>query len=279
MVETTTAPVQGAIDQPSWTNAITDAETLGALQTKGWDRLDPAAAVEQAVKAHRAAEKMLGAPADHLVRLPTRPDDEAGWRNVWQRLGAPEKAEDYTFDGIELGTPELTDRFKSAIRDTAAELNMPKAMAERMAHSFDKFMSDGKMAINAENSAAIQAEQGKLALDWGQPGSDRFRANMFVADQAAANLGVAPEALSKLKDGLGAAEVAKMFHKIGVAMGEDRYVAGANPTNNGIMSRDQAVARRAELMADKQWTERYLIGGAPEKREMLALNNLIVGSM
>lgn len=261
----------------SWTSSITDAEVVGALQTKGWDKLDPAAAVEQAVRAHRNAEKMLGAPADHLVRLPTRPDDEAGWRNVWQRLGAPEKPEDYSFEGIELGNPELTDKFKSAIRNTAAELNIPKVMAERLAASFNKFMDDGKQAMSAETSAAIQAEQTKLAQDWGAADSDRFRANMFIADQAAEKLGVQAEALNKLKDGLGAAEVAKMFHRIGIAMGEDKYIAGSNAANNGIISREQAVARRAELMVDKEWTARYLAGGAPEKREMLALNTLITG--
>jgi hypothetical protein len=37
--------------------------------------------------------------------------------------------------------------------------------------------------------------------------------------------------------------------------------SGSNPANNGIMSREQAQARRSELMNDKQWAERYLAGG------------------
>lgn len=40
------------------------------------------------------AQKMLGVPADQLVRLPA-PDDAAAWSGVWDRLGRPESADKY----------------------------------------------------------------------------------------------------------------------------------------------------------------------------------------
>lgn len=260
----------------TWVDSIPDAELRGHAQLKGWDKLDPAAAFTEAAKAHRNAERMIGVPADQLLRMP-KADDEAGWKAVWQKLGAPDKPEGYDLTGIDFDDPDMTSRFAQTVRDTAAALNMPKAMAERMAHAFHKYVSDAGQAQSAESTAALQAEQSKLAVDWGSPDDSRFKANMFIADSAAQKLGVTPEALTKLKDGLGASEVAKLFLKVGIAMGEDRYVSGNTQSQPGLMSRDGAVARRAELMADQQWVKTYLAGGQAEKREMLALNTLISG--
>ncbi len=44
------------------------------------------------------------------------------------------------------------------------------------------------------------------------------------------------------------------------------------------MTKDQAVARKADLMKDTAWTQRYLAGGVPEGREMEALTRLIVSA-
>ena len=41
--------------------------------------------------------------------------------------------------------------------------------------------------------------------------------------------------------------------------------------------RDQATARKSELMADKQWQDRYLKGDIQARREMRALNVIITG--
>jgi hypothetical protein len=230
------------------------------------------------MKSYRNAEKMLGAPADKLLRMPTRPDDEAGWRNLYQKLGAPEKAEDYDFTGIEFdGIDGATDRFISAIRGAAAELNMPKAMAERMAQTFHKYIANEDATIAATTQAQLADETRRLEADWGARGSDRYRANEFIADQAIKALGVGQDALNKLRDGLGASEAAKLFHRIGLQMGEDKYVAGQNPAQPGLMSRDQAAARRTELMRDRDFVTRYNAGDMTARREMNALDMIIVG--
>lgn len=270
------APVQTEV-APSWYASIPDPELVGHIQTKGWSRLEPAAAAAEAAKAHRAAERMLGAPADQMLRLPARSDDEAGWRQVYQRLGAPERAEDYAIDDLRFENPEFSDAFARTIRETATAANMPKAMAERMAQSIHRLMQNTGERMDAEKTAALKGEQDALTKDWGDDKEARFRANMFIADRAAEQLGVAPEQLQKLKEGLGASGVAKLFHRIGVAMGEDRFITGSNPAAQGLMSREQAFSRRSELMNDVSWVERYMKGGQPEKREMLALNTLISG--
>ena len=64
---------------------------------------------------------------------------------------------------------------------------------------------------------------------------------------------------------------------VGTKIGEDKFVAAANGPNGGIMTQQQAVARKAELMADTFWRDRYLAGGSAEVREMTNLVTIIAG--
>ena len=102
------------------------------------------------------------------------------------------------------------------------------------------------------------------------------RGQQFVAKQAAAKLGVTPEQVAALEQTVGYAKVMEMFRDIGTKIGEAKFVSSTGPTG-GIMTREQAVAKRAELMGDTNWAKRYLDGGAPEAREMNALLVLIAG--
>ena len=77
---------------------------------------DPAALAAAVTTSYLNAQQLLGAPADQLVRMPTKPDDEAGWAALHKRMGKPDKAEDYilkTADGKDLDAP-LADALRAA---------------------------------------------------------------------------------------------------------------------------------------------------------------------
>lgn len=262
--------------------ATLDAEHLGHVQTKGWDKLDAAAAAAEAVKAHRGVERMVGVPADQLLRLPKAEDSDA-WKGVWQKLGAPDKPEGYTFEGVKLGDDEnLTGAFLDTLRKAAAEHSLPKPMAEGVAKAVAKWLGDAAAATDAELSAAISDGQKALKDSWGS----NFEAFTFVAnrgkDALMQRLGERlsaklPEAVKTL-DEAGHGELAmEMFRVIGAGLGEDKFVRDPGPGGRPAMTRDQAVARQRELMADKDWVGKYLKGDAAAKREMQALNIMIAG--
>jgi hypothetical protein len=48
-------------------------------------------------KAHREAEKLIGAPASEMIRIPKDPNDAEGWRQVRSRLGVPADEKGYDF--------------------------------------------------------------------------------------------------------------------------------------------------------------------------------------
>lgn len=268
------------------------ADILGHLQNKGWHAMEPAAAALAAATSHRELELLRGVPQEQILRLPKDASDEAGWQQVYRRLGAPDKPEGYTFEGVDFGDEALTKSFTDAMRGTAAKFNVPKDMAAEIAKSAFKFIEDRGKAEDTEAAAKLQTEQKTLDDNWGV----NKETNLFVAKKAAAALAakLGPDgpakvqaALDALDGQIGHAAVMEMMRAVGTAMGEDKFVSGGSG-NPGAMSREQAIARRFELTGidgegrmigkgDKEWMAKLFKGDAAAKRENASLTHLITG--
>ena len=259
---------------PWYATSVTDPEVLGHWQNRGWDKLSAAEIAINATKAHREAEKFIGAPANELARLPKADSDPATVQAFWNRLGAPDSKDGYDLTSVKFadGTP-LDDAFVAAFRETAANLHLPKDAATQVAQSFVKFMEQAEASEGAEKAAALATERANLEKNWGA----NKDANMLVARNAARALGIDPETVQALEAQVGYAKVMEMFRTIGSKIGEDKFVTGDNPAGPGVMTRDQAVAQKGDLMKDGEWVKRYMAGGVAELRQMTALNTLIVG--
>lgn len=259
----------------AWYDGKVDQETLGHWKNKGWDVNDPVKVATEATKAHREAERFIGAPADQILRMPKDAADEAGWNAVWGRLGKPAEAKDYDLSTVKRADgKELDAALADSIRNAAFAANLPKEAATRMAADFVKHLDGVAAASAADHEAKIVEAQAALKKNWGP----NFDANMFIAKQAAQKLGVQPAEVDALEKVVGYDRVMEMFRSLGTKMGEDKFVANPGGGDNKVMSRDQAVARKAELMNDAAWTKRYMEGGTAENREMLALNTLIIAA-
>jgi hypothetical protein len=262
----------GGATPAAWhANVAADIRDLWAA--KSWDHSDPAKLAVTLTENYRNVEKFIGAPADQIIRLP-KADDAAGFRALWTKLGAPQDATGYDLSGVKFADgKDLDAPFVESFRAAALAHGLTKEAAGGMAGFFTKFMDGVSAGEAAESTAALTREQEALKQNWGA----NFEANKFVASQAAAKLGVKPEQVAALEKVVGYAKVMEMFRDIGVRTGEAKYVAGEGAGGNpsGVMSVDQAVARRTELMKDPVWAKAYLGGGATEAREMLALNTII----
>src|SRR5258708_32263958 len=91
------AAVIAANQQKPWYDGV-DSDTVGYIQNRGLDKVDAKNAFLAAVKAHKEAEKLIGVPADQVLRLPKDANDTSGWNTVKDRLGRPKDAsgEDFT---------------------------------------------------------------------------------------------------------------------------------------------------------------------------------------
>lgn len=261
-----------------------DSETKGYLQTRGWDKKTAAEAMLEASKAHREAEKFVGAPADKLLRVPderttdtqearTRHAEE--WEKIHQRLGKPKEAKDYDFATVKrAGDKPLDAALTDTLRQAAFDANVGKDGALKLAAAVVKHLDATEAAGAADTADKLLAEKKALNDNWGV----NANTNMMVAQGAVKALGIDPTAVAALEKVVGYAKVMEMFRNIGSKIGEDRFVNSQGP-GGGIMTKDQAQAEKSALMKDKAWVTRYNNGGVEEGRKMLTLNKIITGTV
>ena len=251
-----------------------DAEAKGYITTRGLDKKTPVEAFAEAFKAHREAEKFIGAPANEMIRLP-KEANAPEWDGVWKRLGKPGEAKEYDFTAVKrAGDKPIDDALADTLRQAAFNANLSKEAATRLAGDVIKHLDSNDAATAATAADKLATEKRELEKNWG----NNIAANKVVAEAAAKALGVDPSAVSALEKVIGYAKVMEMFRTIGTKIGEDSFIMSPNGGGtDGIMTRDQATAEKNALKADKDWVKRYLNNGVEERRKMEALDRIITG--
>lgn len=277
-IEATPQPTPTPAPTEPWYGA--DADVKGYLENRGWSQKTVNEVALEAIKAHRNAEQHLGVPADRLVRLPADATDEAGWKGVWQRLGAPDDPAKYDFTGIKPASGDLEQSFVDTIRSAAAANHLPAAAAIGVAQALVKYMDGAEASDAAETQAKFTEQQTALKANWGP----NYEANLFVAKQTAASmlgkLGMKPEdvvlATNALDQTIGYDKTMEFFRQLGARLGEDRFVQGGGEPPE-TLTVDGAKSKLKELQADKEWGKRLMAGDAATSREFKALTTIIAG--
>ncbi len=277
---TTVAPVApvAPVPPPSapWYEGKADAETIGWLQNKGWDK-DPVVAAIEASKARREAEKFLGVPAEQLLRLPKDATDEAGWQNVRQRLGAPKEAKEYDFTGVKFADgSELDQAFTDRMRNALLKAGTPKDAAPGVIKEVVGFMDAADKAEADARAATRQSQRTDLAREWGNNAEFNRLTAMQGARRAVGSDDEAAKVISAMEDAIGYKSTMEFWRKIGAGTTEDTFHE-AGQTGNPV-TMNGARARITELQNDPEWTSRYLKGMAKEKAEMDNLMQLLHGA-
>lgn len=259
-----------------WYDGKADAETVGHWDNKGWKKDDPAVIAIEATKAAREAQKFVGLPADRLIRLPEKPDDEAGWSGVHQRLGVPKEAKEYDFSAIKHADgSDITPALADALRAAALKAFVPKDRAAELVKAVVGNLDSQKAEQSAVFTAKLAEEKTTLAKNWGTtPDKLDLHTNMLLARQGAARLGISVEAVKAWESQVGYAGVMDAMRKIGAGTSEDAFHEGGGRGGNPTTLAG-AQARLNELMADKAWGARLVAGDAAAKAEWLALTTQI----
>lgn len=252
-----------------------DDETKGYITSRGLDKKTAEEAVVETIKSHRNAEAKLGVPSDKLVKLP-EPDDAEGTKALWQKLGVPKEASEYDFstvartDGKEVD-PTLLD----LIRGVAAETGMTKAAAAAMASRLVKGHEQDEATRTTKDKADVALAHQALTNAWGA----NFDTNKFIADRAAALLGMSPEQLNAAANATSYPVLMDGLRKIGVAMGEGKLlgVGTGGGSTSSAMTREEAVSEIRSLRDDKDFVKRWAAGGKTERETLERLTKLSVG--
>jgi hypothetical protein len=265
------AAAAAAAAKPWHETAGADAEILGHWQNKGLDITDPAKVAIEMTKQHRQAEKHFGVPVDRLLKLPDATAKPEEWAPVYQRLGAPKEAKEYDFAGIKFAGADLEAEFAEAMRNGLFAAGTPKDKAKGIVESVVKYLETADTAEATITAGKVATEKADLAKNWGA----KFDLNMMQAKEGAKRAGMTEEAVAALEGQVGYAKVMELFRRIGASSAESVFHEGSSDAS--INTRTGAIAKLAELEADKGWGKKFKAGDATAKAEWSSLMAIING--
>lgn len=221
-----------------------NAELSTWAEGKGWR------SPEAVVKSAFHLEKMVGAPAESVLRVPVSGDTE-GWAKVHQQLGAPAEASGYEVP-MKGGDAET-----GALRELFHKAGLTQDQAKAIVEGSEAFGSDAEQAAEEAYAQTVQVQEQELHKEWGA-GYDR---QMSLAQNAAGKLGFDENAINGLESTLGYAETVKLMANLGTKLGEDNFVNGDHANSqNGFQS--QLTPAQAKV----KWSE---FSGDPNSRTAL----------
>lgn len=228
-------------DEPTPAAAWHDAlpEPVKAhITNRGHNTEDAATAAVKLAEAHYAAQRLIGVPAEQIVRLPKDAKDPA-YAEAYKRvasLGAPKSAEEYAFEGV----PEAAaDR----ARALAFKLGLPTHQATDLAAELVAADALAEAKTKAEKDVNLAASQATLRAAWGA----NYDLNLFKANRVVEALGWDKDTVDKMQATIGGNALLNGLLNLSGKMDEAvilRGSGGGTPT----MTRDQAVERKAEIM-------------------------------
>lgn len=251
-----------------WFAAYPD-EVKGYVTNRGLDKLDRDTAFQKIVENHRNAEKMMGAPAAELVRIPKPDAPAADWDAYHLKLGRPE-----TVDKYELPVTDANKERAAAFAQAAFKNGTPKDKAQALWKEITDY--DAKLGTDADSRAKadLTNEVEGIRKSWGKD----FDAKYIVAERAVeayakANGQNPDEARANFKasmDKPGFSAAWNMFLFFGQRMGEDKFIPGGIPPNS-LYTKESALSRITDLKNDPAWVKKFTANDANILAEFRAL--------
>lgn len=259
---------------PPWYDGLSD-ELKGHAQNRGLHAKPADEAARQLLQDHREAQQKLGLPPERVIRLPADAADPA-WNDVYQRLGAPKSPDDYKFEGIKFkdGT-ELPADFTSSIRATAAELHLPVDAAQKLAQRLVAFVDADEERTKTATAAEIGAAQVALRQSWGRD----YDLNMFKTTKVIEALGWDAATIDALQNAAGTGKFLNGLLAMANRMGEAELLrGGSGPAQNTALTREQALERKATMLADQSKRKLTEAEQTTMLAELMNLDRIIVGA-
>lgn len=223
---------------------------------------------QAALSAHMSLEKVMGAPADQILRLP-KPEDAAGWDVVWSRLGRPEAADKY-----ELPVPEGDDgSFAKQVAPLLFANGVPKAMAQKLAAGMNDLSASMIKTQHEQAQAKAAADLAALKNEWGQDFDKRAEFGRRALREIGTPAGLNDADLGTLEAALGTSKMLKLFAGLGEASATAKF-SGSQDGGGFQMTKSQAAAKITQLRQDPDWVKAYAGGDRNKISEFTRLNEI-----
>lgn len=172
----------------------------------------------------------------------------------YTKLGRPASADKYD---LHLA-PGADDSLAKAIAPVLFEAGLSSKQASAIAQGYNGIMAQMQSARQEAYEKAQQAEMDALRKDWGND----FDARVEIARQAARKYHLDGNAIDALERALGSKNLMTFLHGIGSTVMDAPVKTGSTnlPPNAAAYTPQEASAKLKELMADDNWTAKYLGG-------------------
>ena len=249
----------GATD---WTQGLDDYNEV--IEAKGWS------GTADVLKSYVNLENQVG--ADKVV-LPTEGSDLAEWEG-WQKLGTPEKAEDYELaapEGFEAYNQDLSDWFRTA----AHEMKLPASMAQGLHDRFVENMMSQAEAAQVQKIDQQAEWEGELQKEYGTAFPQRVEA----AKRALREYG-SPELEELLAaSGLGSnPHIVRAFVKMGMTLGSGPQFKEGESSGAFGTTPEMAAEQMAAIRANPAFWDETHPENKPLKDKMQRLAELAHGT-
>lgn len=254
---------------PHW-SAGADDGLKAHIVNKGLDKLDAGAAALKAAELHRGAERLIGVPAEQVVRLPKDGADPS-YADAYKRvaaLGVPKEPAGYVFEGV----PEAT---ATQVRALAVKLGLPAHVASELAAGMVADQTVATARATAERDAAVGAMQASLRASWGA----NYDLNQFKVTKVAEALGWDKSVVDGMQTAVGGDKLLNAMLGLATKMGEAEILRGAPGGSTGnSMTRDQALERKVEIMMRSKNVRMTDVQMNEALTELKNLDAIIVGA-
>ncbi len=251
-----------------------DADTQAHATAKGWTKAaDITAAFAEAAKAHQAAEKLIGRPADQLLPLPKDAADPS-FQAAYDRIVGmvpPKMPEDYKFEGIDLPEPD-----QKRVRDLAVKHKLPPAVAL----DFAADLASRATAATAEAVAAAETTKAANAAHLRMAYGADHDLKLFSASRAVEAAGLPPSILAHIAT-LPAEDYRKGMDAL-VALGQRM---SERPMHQGTgmpmvdptagLTPEQAEARLSQFATDPSLRAKYIANDSATRDEWVKLTRIV----
>lgn len=240
-----------------------EAEDIGRIQGKGWDKLEGDALAKAQYSSYRGLEQLSGTlrgtPIDRLLVLPEG-EDEAAWKPVFGKLGVPDAPDKYAKpEGVELADPDLAWLRQAAHVANVPVKAFPKFVAEYTKRAGEEKIAATTAATEAAQKAATEkaeaaarvrgANEAVMKQQWGA----EYDKTLASAKQMAGRLGYTAEDIAAVIDSDKGAPHLKQWADMAKAAGEaPLHGAGGNGggLGGGTRSVEEIQAEKSKIMAD-----------------------------
>jgi hypothetical protein len=218
-------PAPAAAPAPAdWTSSFND-DLKGYVQNKGFK--DPSAVLDS----YRNLEKLVGVPADRVLKLPQDMEDPQALNEIYSKLGRPQSPTEY-----KLGDGKSEDsEFQKWARGTFHELGLNRKQAETLAAKYDQFLSGLATQSEEKQIQENKLQEDSLKKKWGAA----YDQNLGLAKRTAREFGIDGETIDKVESAVGFTKLMELFSNIGQKLGEASFETGSGdgPGNsfNGML--------------------------------------------